>query len=662
VAVPGSFGEKISWILRLEDQRLSRDAQADLAQLAFDTDARIRRRSALAMGRVAAREDFEPLAKLLTDTEPEVRQMAAFALGLRGEKRSRDLLAAALGDPSPMVQGGAAEALGLIGDAADAVAIARMMNRISASDALAATPSDDEDLRRDTPIAAFRLGLFALVRLNAFEQIASAVLDDAGQPRLHWWPIAYALQRSENPRAFSALMTLAAEGHPYTRGFAVKGLGPLRNSEAVPMLLPLAAVGRGPLAIQAVRALGRIGDASAAPTLMKLVESSTAEPNIRLEAIAALGSIRAPGVMDLLLDLVSHPSPPFRAAALTAAASVDAEGFIAVLSSLDGDPNWTVRAAVARVLGTLPPEAAIARLMPMLDDEDQRVVPSVLEALVKVKAPRAETILNRRLTADDPVVRAAAASGLGVLGVRSAAPALADAYRLGQRDPISVARSAALGAIAKLGLEAANPVLTSALSDRDWAIRVRAARLLTELDPSSADAVDRQIRPAPTALRPDIYREVRLRSPLVLPHLFIDTDRGTIGIELAANEAPLTTEHFVTLARRGFFNGLSFHRVVPDFVVQTGDPRGDGEGGPGYTVRDEVSMRPYLRGTLGVALEPWPDSGGSQFFITHSPQPHLDAKYTVLGRVVSGMEVVDRTEPWDIVRRVRVSEDAAAAR
>ena len=103
----------------------------------------------------------------------------------------------------------------------------------------------------------------------------------------------------------------------------------------------------------------------------------------------------------------------------------------------------------------------------------------------------------------------------------------------------------------------------------------------------------------------------------------------------------------MALARKGYFNGLEIHRVVPNFVVQDGDPRGDGEGGPGYTIRDELNERPYLRGTVGMALE-WPDTGGSQFFITHSPQPHLDASYTVFGHVVNGMDVVDRIKQGDV--------------
>jgi cyclophilin family peptidyl-prolyl cis-trans isomerase len=142
--------------------------------------------------------------------------------------------------------------------------------------------------------------------------------------------------------------------------------------------------------------------------------------------------------------------------------------------------------------------------------------------------------------------------------------------------------------------------------------------------------------------------------------VYLDTDRGTIQIELAVLDAPLTVENFVTLARKGFFDGVSVHRVVPDFVVQLGDPRGDGEGGPGYTIRDEINERAFLRGTVGMALDEWPDTGGSQFFITHSPQPHLDAKYTAFGRVVSGMDVVDRIQQGDVVRRVRVNDGVPA--
>ncbi len=251
-------------------------------------------------------------------------------------------------------------------------------------------------------------------------------------------------------------------------------------------------------------------------------------------------------------------------------------------------------------------------------------------------------------------MRAAAATGLGEIKPADGDRALAEAYQFGQRDPSYSARAAALAALAKYGAAAATPVLRMALADKDWAVRLRAAMLLKELDPSASADVDALIRPAPTVATPATYQAAHLVSPPVSTAVYIDTDRGTIEIELAVLDAPLTVESFVTLARKGFFDGLSVHRVVPDFVIQTGDPRGDGEGGPGYSIRDELNERPYLRGTVGMALDLWRDTGGSQFFITHSPQPHLDAKYTVFGRVIAGMDVVDQIQQGDVIRRVRV--------
>ena len=133
----------------------------------------------------------------------------------------------------------------------------------------------------------------------------------------------------------------------------------------------------------------------------------------------------------------------------------------------------------------------------------------------------------------------------------------------------------------------------------------------------------------------------------------LTTDDGVIVIKLDLVNCPKHGENFKKLVKEGYYDGTTFHRVIPGFVIQGGDPRGDGEGGPGFTIRDEINQRPYLRGTVGMALD-WADTGGSQFFITHAPQPHLDDRYTVFGRVVAGMDVVDAIEPWDVIRRVRV--------
>jgi cyclophilin family peptidyl-prolyl cis-trans isomerase len=135
----------------------------------------------------------------------------------------------------------------------------------------------------------------------------------------------------------------------------------------------------------------------------------------------------------------------------------------------------------------------------------------------------------------------------------------------------------------------------------------------------------------------------------------IETDKGAFTIELLPEAAPLTVDNFVELARRRYFNGVAFHRVVPNFVIQGGDPRGDGNGGPGYQIRCEINTVAYDRGAVGMALS-GKDTGGSQWFVTHSPQPHLDGGYTVFGRVTSGIEVVDRIVRGDRIRFVTVAE------
>lgn len=132
---------------------------------------------------------------------------------------------------------------------------------------------------------------------------------------------------------------------------------------------------------------------------------------------------------------------------------------------------------------------------------------------------------------------------------------------------------------------------------------------------------------------------------------------GEIRIELFPEDAPKTVENFVTLAKKGFYDGLTFHRVVAGFVVQGGDPKGDGTGGPGYTINAEFNERKHVRGTLAMARSQHPDSAGSQFYITFGPQPGLDRQYTVFGQVVSGMEHVDTIQVGDTMRSVTIIEE-----
>jgi peptidyl-prolyl cis-trans isomerase B (cyclophilin B) len=138
----------------------------------------------------------------------------------------------------------------------------------------------------------------------------------------------------------------------------------------------------------------------------------------------------------------------------------------------------------------------------------------------------------------------------------------------------------------------------------------------------------------------------------------LETTRGTIEMELFREDAPMTVANFVTLANNGFFNGLTFMRVVPYFVIQGGDPRNDQEGGPGYTIRCEINMHPFERGSVGMALS-GKDTGGSQFFICLSAQPHLDGGYTCFGRVISGMQAAEHMVAGDRILKVQVKDEVA---
>jgi HEAT repeat protein/cyclophilin family peptidyl-prolyl cis-trans isomerase len=627
-AAPG-FEQKMAWILRLEDQRLLRDPPnapppaGDLTSLLRDSEGRIRRRAALAIGRVHLPGGIVPLADLLaTESDPEVRQMAVFALGL-------------------------------IGDAGSAQAIGDMVTAYVKAGAIANVFPDESGYPLAPEVEATRLGLYALTRLKAYDQLAAAVLDSSGAPVSQWWPVAYSLGRIKDRRAIPALRILAKGSSAYGRGFAARGLGAVKDLDALDLLRVMTSdVGHTPAqAVEAIRAMGDLGDPDALGPLIDVLKIRGIHMGVRAEAVTAIGKLKTPRSVDVLLELVTDPSPAVRAAAFGALAKADPERFMLSLSTLDPDSQWRVRAAIARAMSSIPAESSGGLLESMAADKEPRVVPAVLDALAEVKSPNAGAIALAKMSAEDPVIRAAAARVLGALKPQSALEVLNQAAQTVDKDGSYLARAAALDALVEFGLDTAKPALVTALTDRDWAVRVHAADLLRKLDPSRDDAAT--IRPAPTRYDWTVYGSRDVQLPQYSTQLYIDTEKGTIQVELAMLDAPLNVRTISELARRGYFGNVVIHRVVPDFVVQDGDPRGDGEGGPGFTVRDELSERPYLRGTVGIALD-WPDTGGSQFFITLSPQPHLDAKYTVVGEVVAGMDVADRLAEGDLIRGMRV--------
>jgi cyclophilin family peptidyl-prolyl cis-trans isomerase len=265
------------------------------------------------------------------------------------------------------------------------------------------------------------------------------------------------------------------------------------------------------------------------------------------------------------------------------------------------------------------------------------------------------------LGAAHPLVRAAAARGLGRRPQPADLDLLLQAWDRARRDDVRDAGMAiieALGALARTGVPVERAFFLrfgDSGPPRDPVLhRAIAAQLGT---PPANWGPPADPRPRPLEFYQDVVR--RLVAPALagqeLPAVAISTPHGDIVLELAAADAPLTVHNFLELVEGGYYQRTRWHRVVPNFVIQDGDPRGDGSGGPGYAIRDEINRLRYVRGQLGMALS-GPDTGGSQFFITHAPQPHLDGGYTIFGRVYSGMDVVDlvvQEEPILGFRRLR---------
>ena len=613
----------------------------------------MRRRAALAAGRITAPELVPPLVELMNDQEVEVRRMAAFALGLAASPLAVDRLLASLQDVDALVRGRAAEALGKIGDARAAAPIARLVINALPKTIDRMTVRGDDPGDPAAQWSEQRLALFALARLKDVSAARLALLDGA-RPRFDWWASTWVAMRLESPELRPVLLAAAASDEPQQRALAARGLGALRDASAVDGLLPLARDPDETVALHALRALGAIADprGRGAATSAARRDERRRPPRSAAHAFAAAAGPSARRASRAAGGLAR---PWIRAAALQALASNAREDFALVLSGMDPDRDWRVRAALAEALGRGGGEMSVGILHAMLRDEDPRVVSAVLGALAAARGKDSLDTLRRHLEHPDPGVRVAAAEAVSGLSPAAMSPALVAAWRrgLGDGDGELEARLAALQALAAQKDDAARAGLAEAARrDPERAVRARAASLLHEAGGEAASPGPQQVLRAPLDYRLAMAPyDPRPGVPLYTPRAFLKTRHGTIEIHLDVVEAPLTTASFLSLARRGFYDGLSFHRVEPGFVVQGGCPRGDGNGGPGYVLRCEITRRAYGRGAVGMALS-GKDTGGSQFFITLSPQPHLDGGYTLFGQVVAGMDVVDRIRPGDVIERV----------
>jgi cyclophilin family peptidyl-prolyl cis-trans isomerase/HEAT repeat protein len=638
-------------LMRIEDERSP--AVGPVLEAAGSQSPAVRARAALSLGRLRAPAGRDILIEVLQDADTAVAATAAFALGQLGDSAAAPALSHVLDTAGPQRVTAAAEAAYALGK----------LRGVAAAGALAS-------FLATTPI---RSGA-------APEPVSSALLATWRHPRpddlgfiTRWtaapdpeirWRAAYALVRRPAPAAATILRGLTSDPDARVRSMAVRGLAfPLADSagiaaEALPILRSAAGDPDYTVRINAVRALGGYSDPSAVEAMTALATGE--DHHLAITALESLGRLgasarsSAPTLREISMD-GGRPAA-IRQWAIEALSRIDSAVATTTANGLMGDPEWRVRVGAVRALARQDLVSdRIESLRPLLRSSgDARVAAAALQALTEVAgdslAPLRTTYVEA-LGSGDLGVRVAALAGLTRLADPSTLPLVLDAYDRALRDEENDARLGAIDAIAALRREGSDPArafFARFPRSDDYLVRLRAVERFGDpaarwgdplpLDPGTVDhaALLASAQPSNPSLR------VR-----------IETDRGVVDLELAASEAPLTVRNFLSLAQAGFFDGQEWPRVVPNFVVQGGDPRGDTSGGPGYSIRDEFNRLRYGTGTLGMALS-GPDTGGSQWFITHSPQPHLDGAYTVFGRVIAGQDVTERIVPGDRILRIHV--------
>ena len=349
-----------------------------------------------------------------------------------------------------------------------------------------------------------------------------------------------------------------------------------------------------------------------------------------------------------------------RREALVALGQADSAGFTAASTPWRTSADWRERAGAAEGAAEAGPGAQPW----FLSDRDPRVIAAGLSAwAAAVEGPDPALMAAARPLVQhaDAAVRTVAADALSRAPKPDDLAFLATAYGRTTRDSVPDAALAALNAIqairkaspeARAGVD--REFAASAPRPEDYLIR----RWAEENWPELARRWGRSW-PIATGRSAQDYRDLIRRFVLApdsvaRPKVIIETDqRGPLELELFGPEAPMTVANFVRLVQRRFFDGNRWHRVVPNFVVQDGDPRGDGFGSPGGAIRDEINRHRYDVAMLGMALS-GPDTGSSQWFINLSPQPHLDGTYTIFGRVTNGLANLARITQGDLIRTIRM--------
>jgi HEAT repeat protein len=600
--------------------------------------------------RAADRDTTGLVPALRRDRALTTRAAAARALGLIQERTTVPALAAALGDRSATVRREAAFALGLMGDSTVVGAIALRWDR-------EVDPGTREAMVTALGLLGARAGTPAVTR----------ALDAKREPER--WAAALAAARIRDRALASPLTAHADDPRPEMRWRVAYALGRIGDRAGAPALRNLTRDKFEWVRMSAARAIAEMGDSSSADLLASLLKDSAWR--VRVNAARALGLLGARGQAAAVRTLLGDPSAHVRwEAALTLGALADTASVASLTRALSDSATGVVQGAAISLL-KIHGERAMSTVAAQLDLLPDFMRAGLVEALGQVRGPIAlQTLLARARDASDPPEAAGAVSGLAQRRADSTLVVPALRSLLDAREFTVV--SSAADALGQFGDSVSVPALARLLervgTTEDADVRASAASALAAIKTREALAAlararrdpERKIREtACTALGlpPDsigLVKNPLLRAVSAKPvprTALVHTDRGIITIAFEHARAPVTVENFVKLARAKYFDGIAFHRVVPNFVAQDGCPRGDGWGGPGYLIPCEYNGRPYETGTVGMALS-GKDTGGSQWFITLSPQPRLEGRYTVFGRVTRGMEVVERLMPGDRIARV----------
>jgi cyclophilin family peptidyl-prolyl cis-trans isomerase/HEAT repeat protein len=605
-------------------------------QQALRGDAAVREELAAALGRTPDPQGRGALEGLLIDDDPAVRRAAAFGLGSLGDPEAQQALFAAVRDKDRETGTLAVEALGKLK--------ARLVDVL---EALLPLPETERWARLLPPLFRFKEETLVAIAERGLTQI---------DPELHA-RAAYALARDPFPQALPTLRKLLADPQPRVRAWAARALGIVGEPGDLALLRPLlddkgGDRGPGPLiqALRSARALAAGGKAKPvadwAPRLRELLDDP--RPGVRMSAIDAAGVWGSPELGEVLVARASGGETWEQGTALAALAAGKHPRAAELAAAAADSKDDALRTRAAEAAGAIGLPAGEAVIEKLAGDSSPRVRAAALTAWLTAD-PKAGDVARKALTDPDPAVRGTA---LGWLEEHPVAPlaeltaALSGVWKEGTVEE-GLAAVGAVAARAEEPLErgAAIALLEKMAANGPYPLRREAGARLGKLGGKVPPLGEVEKLKDTDAYRTIVQRTRRPRT------VELRTQRGTITLRLDCPRAPLTCLNFLNLAAQGFYDGVTFHRVVPDFVIQGGDPRGDGSGGPGYAIRDEINRLRYDRGAMGMALS-GPDTGGSQFFITLSPQPHLDGGYTVFGHVIAGDEVLDQIRLGDRIEKV----------